>query len=154
MGPGMNLRSYGGGTTPTPSSTVQDKDVEAAYQKLIRELDNLLQTAPSNSKIAPVLVDIRDAIKEASQSPRDQVCFYINGFMEYPIIQMATMSLVQKLVETFLNSYSSRSTEPEWMSHLRDVFIACCRILTNIFGGTWLQNKVTRVLIECRQDYR
>lgn len=44
--------------------------------------------------------------------------------------------------------------EVEWSRRLKDVFISVCRILLTQFSLPDLARRITRVIVDCRLDYR
>uniref|UniRef100_A0A914UVV1 CCR4-NOT transcription complex subunit 1 n=1 Tax=Plectus sambesii TaxID=2011161 RepID=A0A914UVV1_9BILA len=140
-------------TAPTPVSSMMaqpgDKELEAVslqLQQLIRDIDSVLNpTVVTQSKPAAAVASIRDAISQLVPNPRDMV---------------SAVNLVQRLVEQLLHAFKNPNMmlpthhDVEWHVRLREAFIATCRILMSQFSFSWLQKCVTKVLIDCRLEYR
>ncbi|VDP15420.1 unnamed protein product [Soboliphyme baturini] len=127
-------------TRPWPGGPPIEES-ELLFQHMLHEVESRLQLAiPSAQPTSgcQALINIREALAIASQNPRDTV---------------SAQGLVQKLVEIILESYIPRS-EVEWSTCLRDIFLAAIKGLIQIFGSSWVQKQVTKVLMECRRDCR
>ncbi len=124
-----------------PTVTGTGEELDRLYQKMLTEIDALLLSASGvmNSSAVPALRAMRDSLTIAAQQPRDTV---------------SAQALIQKLVENLLDAYRSQSSEPDWMAKLRDVFVYAVRLIAYIFTNNWLNKMTTKVLIDCRQDYR
>lgn len=148
-------------STPTSMQPIMhqpgsvEKELEqftSSLQILVREIDVLLNThGLPHFKAATAVAAIRDGLSQVSSNPRDTVHLH---------------NLIQRLVEQMLYAYRNYENiqpqhnalpaqgEIDWSRRLRDVFISVCRILLGHIPLQELARRVTRVICECRLEYR
>ncbi|VDN01607.1 unnamed protein product [Thelazia callipaeda] len=128
-----------------------DKEVEqfvAALQMLIHEIDSILSTyGVPTYRASAAIANIRDAVSQLSSNPREPIQMH---------------NCIQRIVEQVLCSYRNAElqqhhlTPPEidWNRRLKDVFLQVCRILLTQIPLGDLARRITRVIVDCRLDYR
>ncbi|VDM37677.1 unnamed protein product [Toxocara canis] len=136
---------------------IHEKEVEqftSSLQLLARDIDMVLNAhGIGHYKAATAIAAIRDGISQLAANPRDPIQLH---------------NLIQRLAEQMLYAYRSGDTIPlaqqhsnmqmqmevEWSRRLKDVFISVCRILLTQFSLPDLARRITRLIVDCRLDYR
>uniref|UniRef100_A0A1I8ED01 CCR4-Not complex component Not1 C-terminal domain-containing protein n=2 Tax=Wuchereria bancrofti TaxID=6293 RepID=A0A1I8ED01_WUCBA len=108
-----------------------DKEVEqfvTALQLLVHDIDSILSAyGVPNYRASAAVANIRDAISQLASNPREPIQMH-NCIQPPP--------------------------EIDWNRRLKDVFLQLCRILLTQIPLGDLARRVTRVIVDCRLDYR
>ncbi|VIO90991.1 CCR4-Not complex component, Not1 family protein [Brugia malayi] len=143
-------------STPTAMQPVvqqpgMDKEVEqfvTALQLLVHDIDSILSAyGIPNYRASAAVANIRDAISQLASNPREPIQMH---------------NCIQRIVEQVLCAYRNADfqqhqlspPEIDWNRRLKDVFLQLCRILLTQIPLGDLARRVTRVIVDCRLDYR
>ncbi|VDO42386.1 unnamed protein product, partial [Onchocerca flexuosa] len=143
-------------STPTAMQPViqqpgMDKEVEqfvTALQVLLHDIDSVLSAyGVPNYRASAAIANIRDAISQLASNPREPIQMH---------------NCIQRIVEQVLCAYRNAELqqhqlslpEADWNRRLKDVFLQLCRILLTQIPLNDLARRVTRVIVDCRLDYR
>ncbi|VDK66169.1 unnamed protein product [Onchocerca ochengi] len=142
-------------STPTAMQPViqqpgMDKEVEqfvTALQVLLHDIDSVLSAyGVPNYRASAAIANIRDAISQLASNPREPIQMHncIQRIVEQNIPQLCLKN------EFFVSALP----EADWNRRLKDVFLQLCRILLTQIPLSDLARRVTRVIVDCRLDYR
>ncbi|KAL4002895.1 CCR4-Not complex component Not1 family protein [Acanthocheilonema viteae] len=143
-------------STPTAMQPViqqpgMDKEVEqfvTALQVLVHDIDSILSAyGVPNYRASAAIANIRDAMSQLASNPREPIQMH---------------NCIQRIVEQLLCAYRNAELqqhqlsppEVDWNRRLKDVFLQLCRILLTQIPLGDLARRVTRVIVDCRLDYR
>uniref|UniRef100_A0A915PBF7 CCR4-NOT transcription complex subunit 1 n=1 Tax=Setaria digitata TaxID=48799 RepID=A0A915PBF7_9BILA len=128
-----------------------DKEVEqfvTALQVLVHDIDSILSAyGVPNYRASAAIANIRDAISQLASNPREPIQMH---------------NCIQRIVEQVLCAYRNSELqqhqlsppEVDWNRRLKDVFLQVCRILLTQIPLGDLARRMTRVIVDCRLDYR
>uniref|UniRef100_A0A158R661 CCR4-NOT transcription complex subunit 1 n=1 Tax=Syphacia muris TaxID=451379 RepID=A0A158R661_9BILA len=139
-----------------------EKEIEQfinALQKIIRDAELLLGAQnmghapqiPPHSDAATAVAVIRDALSQLAASPREPIHLH---------------NLITKIVEQLLYAYRTTETivpqqshavlqmELEWCVRLKEIFINVCKVLASQLTLPNLAQRITRVICDCRLEYK
>uniref|UniRef100_A0A0R3RQI9 CCR4-NOT transcription complex subunit 1 n=1 Tax=Elaeophora elaphi TaxID=1147741 RepID=A0A0R3RQI9_9BILA len=143
-------------STPTAMQPViqqpgMDKEVEqfvTALQVLVHDVDSILSAyGVPNYRASAAIANIRDAMSQLASNPREPIQMH---------------NCIQRIVEQVLCAYRNADfpqhqlspPEVDWNRRLKDVFLQLCRILLTQIPLGDLARRITRVIVDCRLDYR
>ncbi|CAG9539608.1 unnamed protein product [Cercopithifilaria johnstoni] len=139
------------GMQPVIQQPGMDKEVEqfvTALQVLVHDIDSILSAyGVPNYRASAAIANIRDAISQLASNPREPIQMH---------------NCIQRIVEQVLCSYRNAEfqqhqlspPEMDWNRRLKDVFLQLCRVLLTQIPLGDLARRVTRVIVDCRLDYR
>lgn len=134
-----------------------DKELEqftSTLQMLVRDIDGVFSAhGMPHIKSSAAVAAIRDGISQLAANPREPIQLH---------------NLIQRLVEQILYAYRNLESFPaqqqhsnipvqvemDWSRRLKEVFISVCKILLTQMTLQDLARRITRVICECRLDYR
>ncbi|XP_067853724.1 CCR4-NOT transcription complex subunit 1 isoform X1 [Heptranchias perlo] len=116
-------------------------DIAQIYDKCITELEQHLHAIPPTLAMNPQAQALRNLLEAVvmARNSRDAI---------------AALGLLQKAVEGLLDATSG--ADPDLLLRYRECHLLVLKALQDgrAYGSQWCNNKITRCLIECRDEYK
>ncbi|XP_069757058.1 CCR4-NOT transcription complex subunit 1 isoform X5 [Narcine bancroftii] len=116
-------------------------DIAQIYDKCITELEQHLHAIPPSLAMNPQAQALRNLLEAVvmARNSRDAI---------------AALGLLQKAVEGLLDATSG--ADPDLLLRYRECHLLVLKALQDgrAYGSQWCNNKITRCLIECRDEYK
>ncbi|XP_048461852.1 CCR4-NOT transcription complex subunit 1 isoform X5 [Rhincodon typus] len=116
-------------------------DIAQIYDKCITELEQHLHAIPPTLAMNPQTQALRNLLEAVvmARNSRDAI---------------AALGLLQKAVEGLLDATSG--ADPDLLLRYRECHLLVLKALQDgrAYGSQWCNNKITRCLIECRDEYK